>query len=146
MTGSAFYLTCVEALARHSQTATNQEIDCMLGKTPSPQGLSGFGTGCPGLSWHPWRCLKDVYNLGLDDLKYLFQPKRFMILLVIKGTNCSELPFLPKTVFCELDGLWPLEDTKHLDSATLCHSPLVCNMCDQSGLTHFYCFTNSLGQ
>lgn len=36
----------------------------------------------------------------------------------------------------------PLEDTEHLDSATLCHSPLVCNMCDQSGLTHYYCFTN----
>ncbi|KAK4830495.1 hypothetical protein QYF61_011408 [Mycteria americana] len=71
-------------------------LDWILGKAFSPKGLLSIGTGCPGkwLSHHPWGCLKDVLMwclgtwcsgglgsvrlmVGLDDLKGLFQPKRF---------------------------------------------------------------------
>jgi len=38
------------------------DLDWILGKKPSPKGLSSTGTGCPGKRWghHPWRYLKDV--------------------------------------------------------------------------------------
>ena len=72
-------------------------LDWISGKISSLKGLSSIGTGCPAkwLSHHPWRYyLKDVQTwhlgtwfsgglgslrltVGLDDLKALFQPKRF---------------------------------------------------------------------